>query len=466
MWHAWACCLVLVCLFQATPSNFRVFLLTVGQFFSSLIYAVIAFIAALPGLVYYFTLPSIVETFGIWRFFVFPIPFALWAVLVNALMIVLFKWLLVGTWDDQVTWVYSARHFCKWIVDTMITGSLTVLRPLYASLYLPPWFRCLGAKLAAHVEISTLNSPTPDMLRMEQGAFIADSAFVGVDRTYLMFCHSGPVTIGAKTFVGNSALVPTHTRLGNSALIGVLSTGPRNWGSSEDDAIGSVAELLSRGSKGAVPPARSDHRLYRDAPSSDVQAAFVKNDLPMLPRTGVAPAFFVAGARNPQAGRDVALRVDDDDDDTSFNDQGRLIDSPFGSSNKSVTGRASHMDGVDMMPGCAGGCCDCSPIPMPWPLSEDKIASQTALCAVDDNANYIGSPGIRMPRRYQAANTLTSAATTFEPPTYGSCFFLLSSFSSSFSRSSRVQSRGHALASPMPSCSVSHPFSRFPSCTQ
>jgi hypothetical protein len=296
------------------------------------------------------------------------------------------------------------------------------MRAIYASLYLPPWLRCLGAKLGPNVEISTINFPNHDQLRLDQGAFIADSAFVGVSRFHLGFCHTGPVFVGAKSFIGNSALVPSHSRVGNNSLIGVLSTGPRHWGSSDDDLVGSVADLLSRGSKGAVAAPRPDHRLYRDAPTQQTEAAFVTADVPQLPRTGVAPAFFIAGAANPANRREVKIMIDSDDDDDLYADQGRLINSPFAKTSRDdddddTTSVITSGDGVTLtlMPAAAGGCCWCCPIPAPWPAVEDRITSQTAQCVVENDSDFIGSPGIRMPRRFKNPNLLNATA-TYDPP--------------------------------------------------
>lgn len=58
--------------------------------------------------------------------------------------------------------------------------------------------------------------------------FIADSAYLGAPSYFLGYQLLGPVTVGARTFVGNSAFVPTHSNIGPDSLVGVMSTGPRD----------------------------------------------------------------------------------------------------------------------------------------------------------------------------------------------------------------------------------------------
>lgn len=51
---------------------------------------------------------------------------------------------------------------------------------------------------------------------------VSDSqANVGPPSYFLGFMHLGPVKVGARTFIGNSAYVPTHTVVGSDALVGV-----------------------------------------------------------------------------------------------------------------------------------------------------------------------------------------------------------------------------------------------------
>jgi len=99
--------------------------------------------------------------------------------------------------------------------------------PLYATLYLPTFLRLLGASIGRGVEISTAMRIVPELLKIEDGSFLADACIVGGHRCYL-----GLVEILAEqdrhpaASIGNSALVPVGIDIGNNGLIGVLSTPP------------------------------------------------------------------------------------------------------------------------------------------------------------------------------------------------------------------------------------------------
>lgn len=77
----------------------------------------------------------------------------------------------------------------------------------------------MGADMGASVEVSTIIHPNPDTLHLGEGSFVADSAYVGVENIHLGFAHLGPVYVGAKTCVGNSAVVPPHSRIGSNSLV-------------------------------------------------------------------------------------------------------------------------------------------------------------------------------------------------------------------------------------------------------
>ncbi len=387
----------------SVPSTCRMIMLTFGQLCLSGVFAILIFFSSLPLTYYFLALPEITRDFGMWRFLLIPPLASLYIVVMTALLIVLFKWLLISKYDEEVMWVYTWRYQCKWAVDGMLQMSLVVLRPIYASLYLPPWFRCLGAKLAKDVEISTLNHPTPDMMTIGEGSFIADSAFVGVERIHLGYAHLGPVSIGSKTFIGNSALVPSHSRIGDSALVGVLSTGPRHYGANDDHLTEAVSDILS-GRQAPESPAgsKSGFLLFpdRDATERDLVAT--------QPRHGVAPGFFVQS--------EPKIAIDSDDEDADLEDSSLM-------SPKSGQHGSSGSNKSDSPEGACCGMCDNQGASQPWSKLEGAVASQTALCTIENDSNFIGSPGIRMPRRLQGSSTGAQLEATFKPPAYvcGEC---------------------------------------------
>ena len=137
------------------------------------------------------------------------------------------KWLLLGKVKAGRYPTLSFYYLRKWFVDQTLDLSLDILGPLYASVYLTPWYKLLGAKLGSGAEISTASFISPDLLSIGEESFIADNVSLGAARVRDGFLTIGTNHIGRRTFIGNSALLPPDTTLGDSVLIGCLSTAPR-----------------------------------------------------------------------------------------------------------------------------------------------------------------------------------------------------------------------------------------------
>lgn len=114
----------------------------------------------------------------------------------------------------------------KWAWDKLLGVSLATTNTLYATLYTVPWLRSLGAKIGARCEVSTAAHLDPDLLTLTSESFVADMASVGS----AVYCNGhlalGRTQIGRRSFVGNAALIPTGSRLGDSSLIGVHTVPP------------------------------------------------------------------------------------------------------------------------------------------------------------------------------------------------------------------------------------------------
>ncbi|MET8981891.1 Pls/PosA family non-ribosomal peptide synthetase [Streptomyces sp. NPDC004539] len=110
-----------------------------------------------------------------------------------------------------------------WLVTRILDGSRVGYFPLYASLATPYWLRLLGARVGRRTEISTV-LPLPSLLRVDDGAFLADDTLVAPYELRAGWLRLGAVRIGERAFVGNSGIashdVPDH------GLVGVLSDAP------------------------------------------------------------------------------------------------------------------------------------------------------------------------------------------------------------------------------------------------
>jgi non-ribosomal peptide synthetase-like protein len=159
--------------------------------------------------------------------------------------IALLKWLLLGRVKAGRYPLRSSFYLRKWFVDQLMNLSLDVMGPLYATLYLAPWYRLLGAKLGKNAELSTACSASPDMLEIGDESFIADYVCLGPARVESEKIDIAPTRIGRRAFIGNSALIPAGSQIGDNALVGVLSTTPRLAVVAEDTSwLGSPAIFL------------------------------------------------------------------------------------------------------------------------------------------------------------------------------------------------------------------------------
>jgi non-ribosomal peptide synthetase-like protein len=182
--------------------------------------------------------------------YLWAVPFVAvtYLVLLTALILAI-KWAVLGRVRPGIHELTSGFYLRKWFVDQLMEVSLDLLAPLYATLYLNPWYRALGARLGPRVEISTAGAVTPDLLDLGEEAFIADASSLGTPRYDLGRVTLAPTRVGRRAFVGNSSAVPGGTVLGDQALVGVLSVPPRDpaEGSRFDASwLGSPAVFLPR----------------------------------------------------------------------------------------------------------------------------------------------------------------------------------------------------------------------------
>jgi len=145
--------------------------------------------------------------------------------------------------------IYSFTYVRKWFADQIMSLSLIVLHPIYATVYISTFFRALGARIGKQTEISTASSVTHPLLEIGDGSFIADAVTLGepdVRAQQLILDHT---RVGNRSFVGNSALIPQGYKLGDDMLIGVLSVPPSEAQLKEDAAsnwFGSPSIALPR----------------------------------------------------------------------------------------------------------------------------------------------------------------------------------------------------------------------------
>jgi len=122
--------------------------------------------------------------------------------------------------------IFGGVYIRKWLSSQLISVSLIVLHPVYATIYVSIFFRLLGARIGKNTEISTASNVTHTMLNIGEGSFIADAVNLGEEDIRGQRLILERTSVGNNTFVGNSALVPQGYALGDNMLIGVLSVPP------------------------------------------------------------------------------------------------------------------------------------------------------------------------------------------------------------------------------------------------
>ncbi|MDB5010839.1 MAG: peptide synthetase, partial [Mucilaginibacter sp.] len=153
--------------------------------------------------------------------------------------------------------IYSIFYVRKWYADQLISLSLTVLHPIYATVYISTFFRMLGAKIGKKSEISTAGGVTHPLLEIGDGAFIADAVTLGEADIRGQQLILDKTRIDSFSFVGNSALIPQGYHLNGNMLIGVLSIPPDAQQMAADaskDWFGSPAIPLPRRQESNVYP--------------------------------------------------------------------------------------------------------------------------------------------------------------------------------------------------------------------
>jgi len=223
-----------------------------------LLVPVVELIPFIPGIAILTTLDFFHPSF----FLALPVVGAAFVLLFTTEVVVL-KWLLVGRVRPGTYPVHGSFYIRNWVVDHLLAVSVEVAGQLRATLYVSPWYRALGARLGRFVELSTASSTTPDLLELEEGSTVADEVSLGTPRIEGGWMTVAPTHLGRRAFVGNSAVIPTGTTLGNRSLLGVLSIAPseRSKAAASDTAwLGSPPILLPRRQQSA---AFSEDRTYR-----------------------------------------------------------------------------------------------------------------------------------------------------------------------------------------------------------
>jgi non-ribosomal peptide synthetase-like protein len=122
--------------------------------------------------------------------------------------------------------IYSKTYVIKWFLDALFSLSLNVIKPIFATVFISWIYKSLGAKVGKNTEISTATNVTHSLFEIGDESFIADDVVIGESEVRNQMLYLNKTTIGNRSFVGNSALIPQGYSLGDGMLIGVISVPP------------------------------------------------------------------------------------------------------------------------------------------------------------------------------------------------------------------------------------------------
>jgi non-ribosomal peptide synthetase-like protein len=183
---------------------------------------------------------------GPWQLLLSPIYSALFTVMLFVQIFIL-KYMLSYKIKQGVYELRSFFYLKKWLLDRLLSLTLVMNNSLYATLYILPFLRMLGAKIGKRAEVSTVMNISPDLLDIGNESFIADAASIGTSKVYLNRILVADTKIGNRTFIGNSAHIEGGQHIGNNSLLGVLSVPPEKEQMTDHTSwLGSPAIFLPR----------------------------------------------------------------------------------------------------------------------------------------------------------------------------------------------------------------------------
>jgi non-ribosomal peptide synthetase-like protein len=161
-----------------------------------------------------------------WVYYAAAPVLALSYVLSMCALTVVVKWGLMGRIKPGRYSIWSGFYVRYWLAEHLNGTALTLLHPIFATLYVRPWYKAMGAKVGARSEISSASAVSHDLIEFGEESFIADGVSFGAARMEPGALRLDATRVGRRSFVGNSALLPAGSYVADETLIGVMSIPP------------------------------------------------------------------------------------------------------------------------------------------------------------------------------------------------------------------------------------------------
>ncbi|KAI9199255.1 uncharacterized protein BJ171DRAFT_519309 [Polychytrium aggregatum] len=177
-----------------------------------------------PGFLLFIYLTSVLNISFVWFFA--PVV-ALINIVFSLLLAVVLKWILLGRVEAERIPLVSFTYIKYYLFDAYYHDMLVTYKSVFNTQYVVPWLRVMGCRLGKYAEVAFFSPFPGELLTAGEGSFIADAAIIAPPHISCGWYSTGPVHIGDKSFVGNSALVPPNTFMEPDSLLGVASLPPR-----------------------------------------------------------------------------------------------------------------------------------------------------------------------------------------------------------------------------------------------
>jgi non-ribosomal peptide synthetase-like protein len=205
------------------PSNFEYYGCGAAQFIFTISYALLSFWVLLTGIQW--TYDAVGEPLELYTRIV---TFLIATYLGFSIFSIAMKWALVGKWKAESFPVWSLRYFRFWMVKMLTSTAPMALFPggpvynLYLSL--------LGAKIGSNVIIGSTAPVCTDLFKLGDNSIIRNKSLLPGYNAVGNILHTGPIHIGARSFVGSGCVLEMDTAMEDDTQLGhssALQTGQR-----------------------------------------------------------------------------------------------------------------------------------------------------------------------------------------------------------------------------------------------
>jgi non-ribosomal peptide synthetase-like protein len=252
---------------RTRPSQIRIIIMSIAMAFTStFIFPIFYFAPQIPSMLLfdYVDIPSIGEYAQV---AVVVLPASLCYIFAVFLEMIVFRWLILGKVQPGSHGTTSITFFRHWFVEHLMSMGLIILQPVYATLYVVPFLRCLGVKIGDWAEVSTARGIQFELTEIGDESFVADNVLMGGKKVRGNKMHLEKTTLRARAFCGNGAIIPQGTVLASNSLVGVLSIGPDSKSPLQEgqSCFGSPPVLMPARQQGQT--CHAAHLLYSPRPS-------------------------------------------------------------------------------------------------------------------------------------------------------------------------------------------------------